>query len=250
MENFWNYSANEKKVELNNIHNTFGTPLFESTIMVSNIDEIKEDLYKKYSAVDESGEILISDGSVLSTKNLSDDEKNVTVRDRISYYSESDLHKQDIYKELTSEIINITKKVFDAYEYVNITPTISSMWGNVLGTGGYIHAHSHSNSMFSGVWYPDDPPETEKGSLSNYIKFIEPNRIKFFYMPQIRQKNMYNSGEIFIKPRKGMCLIFPSWFEHDTVRNENMFDKRYSISFNIFPQGTLGYPNSLNYLEI
>jgi hypothetical protein len=69
-------------------------------------------------------------------------------------------------------------------------------------------------------------------------------------MPQIRQKNMYNSGEIFIKPRKGMCLIFPSWLEHDTVRNENTFDKRYSISFNIFPQGKLGYPNSLNYLEV
>ena len=79
MENFWNYSANEKKVELNNIHNTFGTPLFESTIMVSSIDQIKEDLYKKYSLVDESEQILISDGSVLSPVDLSDDEKNAKI---------------------------------------------------------------------------------------------------------------------------------------------------------------------------
>lgn len=250
MENFWNYSANEKKVELNNIHNTFATPLFESTILVSNIEEIKKDLHRKYSEIDDSGEILSSNGNVLPSDKLTDENKNITIRDKTSYYSESNLHTQELYSELTLEILSIARKVFDAYEYINITPRISSMWGNVLGNGGYIHTHSHSNSMFSGVWYPEDPPETDRGSLSNYIKFVEPNRIKFFYMPQIRQKNVYNSGEIFIKPRKGMCLIFPSWFEHQTIRNENAIDKRYSISFNIFPQGTLGYPNSLNLLEL
>jgi uncharacterized protein (TIGR02466 family) len=104
--------------------------------------------------------------------------------------------------------------------------------------------------MFSGVWYPEEPPETEEGSLANYIKFIDPTRIKFFFMPQIKKKNALNSGEIFIKPKKGMCLIFPSWLEHDTIPNENLTQKRYSISFNIFPKGTLGYPNSLNRLTI
>lgn len=41
-------------------------------------------------------------------------------------------------------------------------PRVETMWGNVLGHGGYIHSHSHSNSMFSGVWYPEDPPQVSE----------------------------------------------------------------------------------------
>lgn len=246
--NFWDYSVTESKIELNNVHSIFSIPLFESTIMVSNIDEIMDDLTTKYNSSDNE-ELLSSNGSVLSPLEA-EKQNNVSVRDSISYYSEDTLHTQPIYQELVTAIESVTKNIFDLYEYDSITPQVVTMWGNVLGNKGYIHAHSHSNSMFSGVWYPEDPPETEEGSLSNYIKFIDPTRIKFFFMPQIKKKNALNSGEIFIKPRKGMCLIFPSWLEHDTIPNENAHLKRYSISFNIFPKGTLGYPNSLNRLTI
>lgn len=248
-ENFWDYSAPEKKIELNNVHSIFSIPVFESTIMVSNINEIMNDLTTKYRSLNEEEELLAPNGSLLSPTEAIE-QKNVSVRNKISFYSEDTLHKQPIYKELTSAIENVTQDIFNLYEYDSITPHVVSMWGNVLGENGYIHAHSHSNSMFSGVWYPEDAPETEEGSLSNCIKLIDPTRIKFFFMPQIKKKNPLNSGEVFIKPKKGMCLIFPSWLEHDTMRNENPFVQRYSISFNIFPKGTLGYSNSLNRLTL
>jgi len=247
-ENFWDYSVNESKIELNNVHSIFSIPLFESTIMVSNFEEIMNDLTAKYNSTDNE-ELLSSYGSVLSSSEAAQ-QNNVSVRNSISYYSEDTLHTNKIYEELTASIESVTKNIFDLYEYDSITPHVVTMWGNVLGNKGYIHSHSHSNSMFSGVWYPEDPPETEEGSLSNYIKFTDPTRIKFFFMPQIKRKNALNSGEIFIKPKKGMCLIFPSWLEHDTIANDNLHDKRYSISFNIFPKGTLGYPNSLNRLVL
>jgi uncharacterized protein (TIGR02466 family) len=248
-ENFWDYSAPEKKIELNNVHSIFSIPVFESTIMISNIDEIMNDLTIKYKSLSEDEELLSSNGSMLSSMEAKK-QKNVSVRNKISYYSEDTLHEQSIYKELTSAIESVTQDIFNVYEYDSITPHVVTMWGNVLGEKGYIHAHSHSNSMFSGVWYPEDPPETEEGSLSNCIKLIDPTRIKFFFMPQIKKKNPLNSGEVFIKPKKGMCLIFPSWLEHDTMPNENQFTQRYSISFNIFPKGILGYPNSLNRLTL
>ena len=47
-ENFWTYSDNETQIELNTIHSPFSIPIFESTILVSNIEEIKKDIYKKY----------------------------------------------------------------------------------------------------------------------------------------------------------------------------------------------------------
>ena len=65
-----------------------------------------------------------------------------------------------------------------------------------------------------------------------------------------KKQNQYNSGEILIKPKKGMCLIFPSWLEHNTMPNQNETEKRFSISFNIFPEGNLGYPNFLNHLKV
>jgi uncharacterized protein (TIGR02466 family) len=229
--NFWDYSFDQPITELNNVHNIFPTTLFESTISVSNTDEILKDLNEKYSLCDGyQHEIL---------------EKNKT-----SFYTEDTLHENPIYLELKSQIEIIAQKVFDAYTYKNISPRIETMWGNVLGYGGYIHPHSHSNAMFAGVWYPADPPQVSESSLSNYIKFIDPNRIKYFYMPQVESKNHINSGEVFIKPKKGMCLIFPAWLEHDTIPNENHSELRYSISFNLFFNGTLGFPNSLNRLTI
>ena len=49
-ENFWDYNAPEKKIELNNVHSIFSIPVFESTIMISNIDEIMNDLTIKYKS--------------------------------------------------------------------------------------------------------------------------------------------------------------------------------------------------------
>lgn len=241
--NFWDYSVNASKTELNNVHHVFPTAVFESTILVSNTEEILSDLQLKYSQSD-NYKISKSVGNYVRNTESSL-EKN-----KISFYTEDTLHQNPIYFELRSQIEVISKKVFDAYAYENIVPRVETMWGNVLGHGGYIHSHSHSNSMFSGVWYPEDPPQVSEGSLSNYIKFVDPTRIKYFLMPQVSQKNHINSGEIYIKPKKGMCLIFPSWLEHDTTPNENESELRYSIAFNLFFNGTLGFPNSLNRLTI
>ena len=177
-DNFWDYSFEQTKSELNNVHNIFPTTLFESTILISNTKEIIDDLNFKYS---QSGEYQVNksigDYIINSEQSL---EKN-----KVSFYTEDTLHENSIYSELKSQIEIIAQKIFDVYTYKNISPRIETMWGNVLGHSGYIHPHSHSNSMFAGVWYPEDPPHTSEGSLSNYIRFIDPNRIKYFFMPQI-----------------------------------------------------------------
>jgi len=102
---------------LNNVHQIFPTALFESTISVSNTEEILEDLNKKYSSCDEYTHHIL--------------EKNKT-----SFYTEDTLHENPIYFDLKSQIETIAEKVFDAYSYQNIIPRVETMWGNVLGYNG------------------------------------------------------------------------------------------------------------------
>jgi uncharacterized protein (TIGR02466 family) len=244
-QNFWDYSVEQNKTELKDIHHTFPTPIFESSISISNTDEIINDLKKKY---EQSPNYTISNsvGDFL----LPGDEVKKLEKNKVSFYTEDTLNENPIYFELRDQILDIASSVFNAYAYIDITPRMETMWGNVLGYSGYIHPHSHSNCMFAGVWYPEDPPHVAENSLSNHIRFIDPTRMKYFYMPRVEGRNQLNSGEIYIKPKKGMCLIFPSWLEHDTVPNENTEETRFSISFNLFFNGTLGFPNSLNRLTV
>jgi uncharacterized protein (TIGR02466 family) len=244
-QNFWDYSVEQNKTELKSIHHTFPTPIFESDITVSNTDEIIGDLLEKYSKAPDY-QVTKSVGDHL----LPGDDERKLERNKVSFYTEDTLHETPIYSELKNSILEIASSVFNAYAYIDIEPHMETMWGNVLGHSGYIHPHSHSNCMFAGVWYPQDPPHVAENSLSNYIRFIDPTRMKYFYMPKVEGRNELNSGEIYMKPRKGMCLIFPSWLEHDTVPNENTEETRFSISFNLFFRGSLGFPNSLNRLTV
>ena len=118
-ENFWDYSAPEKKIELNNVHSIFSIPVFESTIMVSNIDDIMNDLTIKYRSLSGDEELLSSNGSMLSPMEA-EKQKNVSVRNKISFYSEDTLHEQSIYKELTSAIESVTHRIF--LMYMNMIP--------------------------------------------------------------------------------------------------------------------------------
>ena len=42
--NFWDYSFEQPRTELNNVHNIFPTALFESTMTITNTEEIIENL--------------------------------------------------------------------------------------------------------------------------------------------------------------------------------------------------------------
>ena len=200
------------------VHEIFSVPLFEFSCVVDEQPEIVKELNKDATPGDEQ--------NVCSTRDT--------------------LHTEPLFQNFCTKVISAVMNVWDKCGYMDIEPYITSMWGNAMHEGGGIHTHAHSNSFFSGVWYPGNVEIGDNGGGS--IKFIDPLTSRYQIMPRIRQTNKFNSGEIVIRPKKGMMLIFPSWLEHSTIPSETT-KPRNSVSFNIWMTGKLGHDFALNRLE-
>ena len=119
-----------------------------------------------------------------------------------------------------------------SYSDVEITDT----WGNVLEPGDDHLIHTHSNHVFSGVFY------LTKG---NPTIFLDPRPAADFF-----SLNYKNSSQCFYGSRAAMpatpntIVIFPSWLPHLVMVNREK-ETRKSISFNIIFRGKYGQENSL-----
>jgi hypothetical protein len=99
--------------------------------------------------------------------------------------------------------------------------------------------HTHTNSMFTAVYYP-------KGG-ENYADLILDTDKKrdFFIKPKVI--NQYNSSRYYIKPQDNELIIFPSNISHRI--GEHLSDEiRYSIAVNFMPIGKIGSYDS--YIDI
>ena len=92
-------------------------------------------------------------------------------------------------------------------------------WFVDLQKDGYQLPHIHMNGWLSGVFYPEDVPESS--SEYGYIKFS----LRAFDMPE---KKAYTSKTH--RPKKGDLVLFPSCLTHSTIPNNNS-DQRLSIAF-------------------
>jgi uncharacterized protein (TIGR02466 family) len=111
---------------------------------------------------------------------------------------------------------------------------ITQSWCNYSNRGESHHAHRHSNSFLSGVFYLQC---NEKDSITfhkqqnNYLAI------------DAKQFNEYNCKTWWIPVKKGTLLLFPSELVH-SVNKVNENDTRISLAFNSFPFGTIGDYNS------
>lgn len=207
------------------VHKIFPSCLFEFPCYVNNQDDIIGDLKSRW-ATRELDKAVIQE----------------------SFQTEDTLNDEPIYYEFCQKLNTALKSVFNQYGYRSIEPHITSMWANSLGKSASIQVHSHSNSFFSGVWYPEDV-EIDHSSNGGCIKFIDPVK-RHFMMPKVRGQNDINTGEIIVRPKKGTLLIFPSWLEHGTIPNTYSTEPRFSVSFNTWIRGELGYDYGLNRLKM
>ena len=127
----------------------------------------------------------------------------------------------------------ITEKICEDLNYKYESIEMTGMWANKLIKGEVHPPHTHSNNIFSGVYY------LEGGSQ---IQFFDPRPQASVLHPNLKYSNFDNSGMIGFNSSKGYGLIFPSWLQHWV----NTTDKtRVSISWNILLRGEYGQPNTL-----
>ena len=135
--------------------------------------------------------------------------------------------------KFTKSIYKITEKICEKYEYLYDRLEFTGMWANKLKAGDIHPPHTHSNNIFSGVYY------LERGSQ---IQFFDPRPQASVLHPNLKYTNFDNSGMVGFESSKGYGLIFPSWLQHWVTKTNKT---RISISWNILLRGDYGQPGTL-----
>ena len=130
----------------------------------------------------------------------------------------------DVKKQILNSSEKFTKKVWGLDL---VSPTISCSWFTKLCKGDSITPHRHMHAHLTGVFY------LTSGSEICFQNPCEPPSI----MPDIVNYN--NCYQHFIKPKKGLCVIFSSSLYHSVYQDSDK--PRYSIAFNINPTGIIGH---------
>lgn len=118
---------------------------------------------------------------------------------------------------------------------------ITQSWLALTRKGESHHAHSHPNSIASGIIYINL-------AANDGINFYRDEDRQWFDLKP-RQQNYYNAYSYFIEAKIGDIVIFPSHVKHG-VRQVETDTQRLSLAFNTFISGEIGREEFSNQLRI
>ena len=127
----------------------------------------------------------------------------------------------------------ITEKICEDLNYKYESIEMTGMWANKLIKGEVHPPHTHSNNIFSGVYY------LEGGSQ---IQFFDPRPQASVLQINVTKVTQSNASMLAFDSQKGAGLIFPSWLTHWVPVTDKT---RISISWNILLRGDYGQPGTL-----
>ena len=169
--------------------------------------------------------------------NMGSDEHGVVLKELRSSETKVILQTQDdLHKKLPSfkrKVFEVTEKICRESKYRYDTLEVTGMWANMLKKGDSHPPHTHSNNVFSGVYYLEDGAP---------IQFFDPRPQASVLHPNLEYTTFDNSSMVQFNSQKGMGLIFPSWLQHWVPTTEK---DRISISWNIILRGDYGQPHTL-----
>jgi len=169
--------------------------------------------------------------------NMGSDEHGVVLKElRLSKTRMIIQTEDNLQKKLPSfkrKVFEITEKICRESKYRYDTLEITGMWANMLKKGDSHPPHTHSNNVFSGVYYLEDGAP---------IQFFDPRPQASVLHPNLEYTTFDNSSMVQFNSQKGMGLIFPSWLQHWVPTTEK---DRISISWNIILRGDYGQPHTL-----
>ena len=154
---------------------------------------------------------------------------------------DNNLQKVDAFKPFVKKIYKVTDEMCKLYEYEYRKIDITNMWINISQQGQAHPPHTHSNNVFSGVWYPCDNTDTSN------IQFLDPRPQANQLTPKRKKMDTNNSGIIWFASDKDTMFMFPSWLMHWVPPTPVT---RTSISFNVILRGEYGEENTLQNANI
>lgn len=92
--------------------------------------------------------------------------------------------------------------------------------------------HNHRNCMFSAIWY------IQADEDSGHIEFTHFNDSR--YDLKIKESNIWTASLFDFPVEDNMLMIFPSHLYHRIMPSKTSKTTRYSIAFNLIPDGLIG----------
>jgi len=163
--------------------------------------------------------------------NWSRQDKGVQKTNVNGWHSPTDMHLKPEYKMLVDLLHQAQHFIYND-ELLDNEPFLGNMWANINPPGGYNRAHTHPNSLWSGVYYIKAPIN------SGHLKVEDPKPCINISRPKRKQgqlpKHLWN--EVHFEPIAGRLIMFPSWLNHCVDTNQSN-DIRISVSFNFLQKG-------------
>ena len=182
---------------------------------------------------------------------------NILSLDYERMYSDNGNISKHKYILETPEFTEIKKQILkhcDVYtkSYMNVQKDIEfylqNSWVVQHKPGDWAQTHVHANSLLSGVCY------IQTDEQSGDIKFHKPDGYTntFHSCVNIDYEKMdtHNCDEYNLTPKIGEILLFPAHLMH-SVKPNNSFKDRYSLSFNFYAKGELySRTSDIDYLNL
>ena len=186
-------------------------PIVSSGIFIYQLN-LKKDYSKYYTNLDYEDCDAGYDLSLIS--------KNMSVINEL----------KDLKNEINSSCKHFIKSILNMDSDFNIY----NSWFTKTKQYGYSSSHRHSNSWFSGCFYPEQNKDFN-------IKFYNDNYNCFY--TKVNNMNTYNAKDWSINPQKNQLILFFSNLRHEICQNKSVKD-RYSLAFNVLPKGNFGVGDS------
>ena len=137
---------------------------------------------------------------------------------------------QGIYQDtlITDSLYKIFNKTIR--NLFNSDLKIVNHWININGPNSSNAIHAHPECDLAGVYYIDVPENSGHIMFENPQNFVITNQLETFTNESREQHNQHLVK--YIKPVKGLLLIFPAHLRHGVLPNDSNED-RISVSFNI-----------------
>lgn len=154
-------------------------------------------------------------------------------------YGSENLNVLEVFpkeKNTLMDYFNFIKDNF--FHYKNTEFKMTTSWITKTPYMGYSNVHTHANSFMSGVFYYDEYEKETSPIIFERFNFPSSN-----FQITSEQTNELTCSNYTIFPNKNLLVLFPSYLYHRIGFNNSKKD-RYSLAFNIIPQGKFGMDDS------
>lgn len=186
------------------VHTLFPTPVFETELTASEVDDDFEIILKKTKNKNAFKENLC--GNLISCDSFVLDEWNL----------------KSLKESILNQLNLFSKKVL-RYNYEEVY--ITQSWVNVNKYNDFHSVHNHKNSLLSGVVYINASPKCGEIVLYKNDREIFPD-INF------DPENCLTWSTRYFTPKKYQLILFPSNILHSVNKNLDKNVDRISLSFN------------------